>query len=248
MLYSVDLMDETARNLAASMLIAYSTHLAGRLAELSIEPVASLDAAVAEGKAWLKDNLEELLVRPFDRQRRGPLEVFQEAMRFPTDALVAMGVPAVPRDPGSRAALPGDVYDLAPASSRQLGDEVWVAHLTWGATKARSFQESRQVGLLSVNLMDRSRVEPLVERSGARLSVWDGFEGVPDGAKPDLALVDLTAPGALLAIEALVQAGVPVIAFGPHVDREALRRAREVGAGQVLARSVFFERLGELLG
>jgi hypothetical protein len=247
-LYPVDLMDETARHLALSMIAAYSPYVAGRLTELSIEPASSLDEAVAEGEAWLRANLEELLARPFDRQRRGPLEVFQEAMRFPTDVLVAIGVPAVPRDPGSKAALPGDVYDLAPASSRQLGDEVWVAHLAWGATKARSFQGSPQVGLLSVNLMDRSRVEPLVERSGARLSVWAGFEGVPDGAKPDLALVDLTAPGALVAIEALVRTGVRVIAFGPHVDREAPRRARKVGAEQVLARSVFFERLGELLG
>ena len=248
MLYPGDLMDATARGLATSMLSAYSSYVDRRLDELRIARSVSFDAALAEGEAWLRANLEDLLAQPFDEQRRGPLEIFQEAMRIPTDALAAAGVPVVPRDPGSVAALPGDVYDLAPASSRQLGDDVWEAHLAWGATKAKSFQASRQVGLLSVNLMDRSRVEPLVERSGAKLVVWAGGNAGAGESKLNLVLVDLAAPGALLAIEELVRTGVRVIAFGPHVDREALRRARQIGAEQVLARSVFFEKLGELLG
>lgn len=240
-------MDTTARRLATSMLSAYSSYVDRRLDELGIARPASLDAALAQGEAWLRASLKDLLARPFDEQRRGPLEVFQEAMRIPTDALAAVGVPVVSRDPGSVAALPGDVYDLAPASSRRLGNDVWEAHLAWGATKAKSFQRPRQVVLLSVNLMDRSRVEPLVERSGAKLVVWAGGKAVAGGVKPDLGLVDLAAPGALEAIEELVRAGVRVIAFGPHVDRESLRKARQNGAEQVLARSVFFERLGGLL-
>ena len=246
--YPVDPMDQTARNLVTSMLAVYSSYVEERLDELRIARPASFDAALAESGAWLRTNLEALLARPFDEQRRGPLEVFQEAMRIPTDALAAVGTPVVPRDPGSVAALPGDVYDLAPASSRRLGDDVWEAHLAWGATKAKSFERPRQVGLLSVNLMDRSRVEPLVERSGAKLVVWAEGKAVAGGVKPDLGLVDLATPGALVAIEEWVQAAVRVIAFGPHVDRESLRKARQSGAEQVLARSVFFEKLGELLG
>ena len=40
----------------------------------------------------------------------------------------------------AEAALPGDVYDLAPASTRDLGDEVWALHLAWGAAKAAAFK------------------------------------------------------------------------------------------------------------
>ena len=99
-----------------------------------------------------------------------------------------------------------------------------------------------------MNLMDRSRVVPLVERSGAKLVVWAGGNAGVGESKLNLVLVDLAAPGALIAIEEMVRTGVRVIAFGPHVDREVMRRARQIGAEQVLARSVFFEKLGDLLG
>ena len=157
---------------------------------------------------------------------------------------------SVPRDPGSVAALPGDVYSLAPASSRQLGEEVWTAHLTWGATKARAMRRTRLVGLLSGNLMDRSRIGPLVERSGAQLVVWTNYAAGTadtDGDLPDLVVADLAVPDSLRAIDRWVQAGVRVIAYGPHVDRQALQSARLAGAEQVLARSVFFDKLGDLL-
>lgn len=97
---------------------------------------AGLDEALGEGRRWLQDALKGLLGRPYPLQDRGPLELFQEAMRFPTAVLQAEGYPPVPRDELSRSALPGDLYDLAPASSRELGEEVWRAHLAWGAAKA----------------------------------------------------------------------------------------------------------------
>jgi len=244
-------MLDVATDLLTSFVSAFSGYVEERVGEQGLERPSSFDGALAEGEAWLAATLEALLALPFDRQRRGPLEVFQEAMRFPTEALAAAGVEEVGRDSGTMAALPGDVYDLAPASSRQLGDEVWMAHLAWGAAKARALRRSGSVGLLSSNLMDRSRIEPVVERSGARLVVWNAWTEGPDGQPgdwPDLVLADLSVPDSILAIEALVQAGARVVAFGPHVDRVALRSARQAGADQVLARSVFFEKLGELLG
>ena len=41
--------------------------------------------------------------------------------------------------------------------------------------------------------------------------------------------------------------GARVIGFGPHVDSELHRRASDCGYSEVLARSVFFKRLPELL-
>jgi hypothetical protein len=52
--------------------------------------------------------------------------------------------PGFPRSSATRwpaNALPGDVYDLAPASSRDLGEEVWEAHLRWGAAKAAALRD-----------------------------------------------------------------------------------------------------------
>jgi CheY-like chemotaxis protein len=43
-------------------------------------------------------------------------------------------------------------------------------------------------------------------------------------------------------------ATIPVIAFGSHVNAEALRAAREAGADRVLARSAFVRDLPALLG
>ena len=41
--------------------------------------------------------------------------------------------------------------------------------------------------------------------------------------------------------------GPTVIGFGPHVDTELHQRAEACGYAEVLARSVFFRRLPELL-
>ena len=146
-------------------------------------------AAVDEGVAWLDEALGALLAVPFQDQARGPLEVFQESMRFPTEALLAAGVQQPRRDEAVAAALPGDLYDLAPASSQDLGEEVWAAHIAWGAAKARAFRPS--VVLLSRDLMDRSKVEPVVIEAGFRLIVWrDASVMDLEAGRPVVALVD----------------------------------------------------------
>jgi hypothetical protein len=243
-------MTDIAADLIAKLTAAFPTYVEERVRQLGLTSPAGLAGALEQGEAWLRASLEALLALPFDEQRRGPLEVFQEAMRFPTEALVTGGVEPVTRDAGTKAALPGDVYDLAPPSSRLIGDEAWAAHLAWGAAKAAALGRSRRVGLISVNLMDRTTIEPRVARSGSQLVVWDGRAGDPSlfgGVPLDLALVDLALPEAVPVVARLAEAGVRVIAFGPHVDRDLLRRARGAGADVVLARSAFFAKLDDLL-
>lgn len=59
------------------------------------------------------------------------------------------------------------------------------------------------------------------------------------GAEPvreapfDIAVVELNKPNIENRIRELVQLGVPVLAFGSHVDAAALRAARELGARAV---------------
>jgi hypothetical protein len=49
----------------------------------------------------------------------------------------------------------------------------------------------------------------------------------------DLAVLELGKPGVDERIRELVRGGVPVVAFGAHVDVEALRAARNAGARAV---------------
>ncbi len=126
------------RELVDAFTAAYRPHVEARCARLEATPP---DAAIDEGERWLRSSLEDLLALPYRTQRRGPLELFQEAMRFPTEALRDSGLEPVERNEVAATALPGDLFDLAPASSQDLGEDAWHAHLAWGAAKARAFTE-----------------------------------------------------------------------------------------------------------
>ncbi|MDE0137019.1 MAG: hypothetical protein OXM57_13395 [bacterium] len=125
-----------AAELAAVLVTAYAPYVRDRVARLGLDVPPGMDGAIEEGRRWLETALPDLLGRPFASQDRGPLELFQEALRFPTAALEQAGHQPVPRDKLVANALPGDLYDLAPASSNDLGETAWRAHLAWGASKA----------------------------------------------------------------------------------------------------------------
>jgi hypothetical protein len=229
-----------AERLAGALVAVYRPYVLERMAELGLEEPDGLEAALQEGEAWLRANLGELLALPFGEQRRGPLEVFQEAMRFPTAALEAAGASSRPRDPTAEAALPGDRYDLAPASSRALGEEVWRAHLVWGAAKAGAIKRppTRPAMVHTDNLLDRTRIEAAMRAAGYAPG---------DGADPVVAVVDLESKSGLETVRALAGRGVRVVAYGPHVDRAALERATRAGAALALPRSQLFRTLAEVL-
>jgi DNA-binding NarL/FixJ family response regulator len=69
------------------------------------------------------------------------------------------------------------------------------------------------------------------------------------GPATRLVLVDLQARGALDLIRRLRGRESPprIIAYGPHVDADALRAAREAGADQVLARGAFVNALPSIV-
>lgn len=235
--------------LTRRLVAAYRPWVLSRLEELGVAVPLGLESALAEGEAWLEATLGELLERAFAEQGRGPLEVFQEAMRFPTAALEAANVDPVARDPADRSALPGDRFHLAPASSSALGEEAWQAHLAWGMAKAAALAPPL-VGCLTRNLMDRARVEEAVKAAGLAMRPWGSLADLEEdviGRRPVLALVDLEHPQADQGLRRLTEAGVRTAAFGPHVDDLGMARARALGAAEVLPRSRFFIRLPELL-
>jgi CheY-like chemotaxis protein len=63
----------------------------------------------------------------------------------------------------------------------------------------------------------------------------------------DLAAGDLVVPGALVAFQRLAGAETPFVAFGSHVDTEALAAARAAGCAEVMPRSKFSAELPELI-
>ena len=87
--------------------------------------------------------------------------------------------------------------------------------------------------------MDLSLVQAAVPGAIAALSLED-----EELAGADLILLDL-ATG--LSPADVVSIGPPVIAYGPHVDAQALEAAVEAGCREALPRSKVFRRLPELL-
>ncbi len=88
------------------------------------------------------------------------------------------------------------------------------------------------------DLMDRSRLAAAGDVT---------FVAAPEelaGTAADLVVVDLSRAGVL---ESLRQVDARTIGFGSHVDHELLAAAREAGCDEVLPRSKFFARIGELL-
>jgi hypothetical protein len=229
----VRMTEPVAARLHRLFVAAYRPYVESVLGGRGLPPVPE---AIDAGERWLDGALRDLLAVPFPEQRRSPLELFQEALRFPTEALDAAGVEAPARDPAAESALPGDRYDLAPASSQALGEETWRSHLEWGAAKAAALRPLAVV--VTRNLMDAGKIESAAEAKGYRVARVDRVDAIPERAV--VGIVDLEHPDADAALRALAASAGRVVAYGPHVDDLALVRARSLGAADALPRSRFF--------
>ena len=89
------------------------------------------------------------------------------------------------------------------------------------------------------DLMDRSKV------AAAADVTFVATPGELAGAGAEVVVVDLSRPGVVEALGDLRR--VRTIGFGSHVDQDLLQRAKAAGCDEVMARSRFFARLGELL-
>lgn len=228
-------MNPAASSLIDAFVEAYGPYVRSRVEDVAATSVDGIPEAIAVGSDALRSTLTELLDRPFPEQSRGPLEVFQEAMEHPTQALREAGVQVADRDEVAVNALPGDVYGIAPAASHELGETAWAAHLAWGAAKARAMRpEPSPVGLLSRNLMDRSKLESAFAAAQRPVTIV-AADDVPDGLAA--LVVDLEHPDADSVIVHGSQRGVSIVAYGPHADTERRQQAEELGATTVVARS-----------
>jgi hypothetical protein len=89
--------------------------------------------------------------------------------------------------------------------------------------------------LLYTDLMFGVQLQNMARKAGYRVSSFRPGIPVPRG---DVLIVDLSARADWeAAIRQAREHGVPVMAFGPHMDADARRKAKAAGASRVLANS-----------
>jgi len=99
------------------------------------------------------------------------------------------------------------------------------------------------------DLMAAVRIGEAARAAGLALAVVDGdaWDAALADPVPSGAVVDLTAPGAIDRIASAVARGVPVLAYGPHVDGDRLAAATAAGARRVVPRGAMMQRAAALL-
>ena len=100
------------------------------------------------------------------------------------------------------------------------------------------------------DLMDRSKVSAAAKAAGESVRFVNQapkLVAAVEQDSPELVVVDLGRPGAVDAVRELAGAGVRVVGFGSHVDRDLLAEAGDAGCEEVLARSQFFRDLARVL-
>ena len=112
-------------------------------------------------------------------------------------------------------------------------------------TSAPQTENGRTVALFCTDLMFLVQLQNMVKKAGHRpINVRPGAL-MP---RADLLVVDLSVRADVpAAIRAGVEAGIPVVGFGPHMDADGRRAAKEAGAGRVLANSNLTRDLPKIL-
>ena len=102
-------------------------------------PGAVRAEALAAGRAARADvvpRLRTLLATDVDAQATGPLSLLRDAVRYPTEVLLAAGAAPVDRDDFAVRAFPDDPFDLSPATFGDIDERLAEPGLRWGAAKA----------------------------------------------------------------------------------------------------------------
>jgi hypothetical protein len=217
--------------------------LAAQGLEVTAEIAERARAAGQLARTDIETNLRALLSADVDEQRTTPLAVVRAAVSHATEVLAAAGATPVRRGEFDVRAFPEDLFALAPASWAAVDPELVTPGLIWGAWKAKQHlarHRPRPPVLAFVpDLMDRSRLANVTDDL---VFVTTRDELLRRASEARLILVDLGRIGSLDDFAP----DVPVLAFGPHEDRDRFEAARARGF-TVMARSRFFADPGEAL-
>ncbi|MCP4305133.1 MAG: hypothetical protein GY788_09725 [bacterium] len=249
-------------DLAAALVAAFPSYIQQRLGLLGVALDDDLDAVVATTVGDLAGALQALANVPPQSQVKSPLELVREATIPITGALSSRGIAAPDRDEWTVAAHPEDVYDLYPASSRDLSEEAWRLHVAWGIDKARlvagvvpSPPEQVQgessglpaVALFGIEQVRRDTLLAAFAERGYRGLVWRNPAALETIESPVLVFVDLRHPKAHDAIRALKGAGTRVVAVADQMNDLTVPGIMALGATEVLELSRVVAQLDRLL-
>jgi hypothetical protein len=95
-------------------------------------------------RAEVGGELRAFLALDVDEQRTNPLAILRAAVRYPTAVLRDGGVPPVQRDEFKEWAFPDDVYDLAPATWKEVDPALQEPGIVWSAWKAKTVLDRRR--------------------------------------------------------------------------------------------------------
>lgn len=257
--YAGGMEDTETERFVAAMLAAFPGFLESKIADLGVVADDTVTAAVRMAADQLHAELESLLSRPAVEQADSPLELVRRATQPVSAALAALGVAAATRDDWEVDAHPEDRYGLYPASSQELGEEVWRHHLQWGVRKAGSVagvvpaREPRaalpSVAVFGIPAEQRDSLQAEIERRDFRVLLWRNPAALAAAAaeRPVLALVHLAHPAAHEAIRGLAAGNIRVVAVGERVDDLVTPGILALGAGEVVASDRLIARLDRLL-
>lgn len=236
--------------LRTALVEAFPRYIATRLQDLGADIP---QAAVEKSTADLSESLARLEDSPHDLGE-SPLELVRIATEPITAALLEMGAQPVERDAQAVELHPDDLFDLYPATSRDLGEEVWQVHMQWGLERARNvagmvpapspaekaFDSAVRslpgVALFGVAEPTRSDLADRIRDLGYQPMIWRNPAALDDGlaALPVLTLVDLRHPTAEGALRRLVAKGLRAIAFGDDVTDFTQAAMMALGAEEVV--------------
>ncbi len=243
---------------------AFPGYVEARLRELGVVDDPRFSDVVGSATTTLGESLHALFATDPRRQRESPLEVVRRATTLITAELESQGVVHRPRDQYSFEIHPDDPYGLYPASSRDLGEEVWQLHMQWGIDKARlvtgmvpaavdepapAALGAPAVALFGVAPDYRDDFRSALAGRGYRPLIWRNPAALAEGvaARPELVIVDLDHPRADEAIQSLVAASIRVIAVGAGVDDFSTTAMMALGAEDVVELDRLVDRVSRLL-
>ncbi len=247
-----------AAQLHTAIIAAFPSYVRERLQRLGVAQDGALADALATATSRLDAELTEVDGASL---RESPLEIVRIATEPLTAVLRERGVPPVSRDERSAELHPDDVYDLYPATSRDLGEDVWRIHMQWGIERARlvagvvpaSPGSGEPVAVPAAALFGlpeplRSQVADALLARGYRPLLWRNPAALEAGlaGMPRLVIVDLNHPGADAAIRRSADTA-RVVAIGKGIDDFVEAATLAIGAEEVVDSDRILDRLGALL-
>lgn len=248
----------TPARLHTAIVATFPSYVRERLQRLGVAEDDALADALAAATGVLDAQLAELGEGSL---RESPLEIVRIATEPLTAVLRERGIAPVPRDARSEELHPHDVYDLYPATSRDLGEDVWRIHMEWGIERARQVAgvvpaspgggqpvAMPAVALFGLSEPRRSQVADALRSMGYRPLLWRNPAALEAGlaGMPRLVIVDLDHREADSAIRQSVDTA-RVVAIGKGIDDFAEAATMALGAEEVVDSDRILDRLGALL-